>query len=171
MGVKSVDISQIDEAKMKALVRVGVKTTEDLDCHTDMFSVIDSENNDFGEETDDQSMNSEKVADQSGLRKRTVKSGGDSENESESVKSLHIEDLNLGDTDDNDIKKTENQMKKSFDPLKFFGVLLPGALKQSQMEFKKSTELAVTIGNLQTKLEICRKNYKRLLMLKKKDFS
>ena len=165
MGVKTVDIDHIDETKMQAHVKVCVPNTENIDCDTNIFSLIQCTSVD----TDDaiiNEKNTEKDVNQSGLRKRNVKS-------EETSKEGHIEEVNKINTVGTELKNESDKVetKKLFDPIKWFGVLVPGSLKQSQVEFRKSVELAVNVGNLQTKLERLRKNYRTLLQLKKTKFS
>lgn len=173
MGVKSVDISQIDETKLQALIKVGVgvQDTESPDCDTDLFSAIHSSDNSSGEEKIDQSVESHKLENQAntGLRKRNIKSEDKDDNVIDSVEEIHLEDLSLDDTASGEFEKSDKKDKKVTDPLRCFGVLVPDTLRQSQNEFKKCAELVVTVGNLRTKLEMLRTKYTRLLKLKKKN--
>ena len=170
MGVKTVNIDQVDETKMDAHVKIRIPETEKLDCDTDtgIFSLIQCSN--MGEDgTKTTWKNTEKNVNQSGLRKRNVKSENPSKED-------HIEEVIKTDADKNtkDIEtngENEPEKKRLFDPIKWFGVLVPGSLKQSQVEFRKCIEVAVNVGNLQTKLENLRKNYRTLLKLKKNKFS
>ena len=175
MGVKSVDIGHVDETKMEALVKVDVKTEDDLNNLSDTFTVIHSNRSNedcFVESIVDKVVGAEKEMNMSGLRKRITNTGsGDTTENASSINGQHIEEVNFEDNNKDEVKGTANEDRKIIDPIRWFGVLVPGSLKQSQTEFKKSTELAVTIGNLQTKLEKLRKNYKRLLLLKKNKFS
>ena len=166
MGVKTVDIDHIDETKMQAHVKVGVPNTENIDCDTNIFSLMQCTAVDTKDAIITEK-NTEKDVNQSGLRKRNVKS-------EETSKEGHIEEVNKINTEGTELKtEGENELdaKKLFDPIKWFGVLVPGSLKQSQAEFRKSVDLAVNVGNLQTKLESLRKNYRTLLQLKKTKFS
>ena len=173
MGVKSVNIDQIDEKNMQALIKVGVNPDEKEDYNSSIFSVI--------QKTDLQIDNNEKetvynvdtvqnITNQSGLRKRNVLAD-DTKNtvNPSSVNEEHIEVD--GEESEKDKVKCSDDKKKSFDPIRWFGVLVPGSLKQSQTDFRKCTEIAVAVGNLQTKLESLRKNYKRLLVLKKTKYA
>ena len=168
MGVKTVNIDQVDETKMDAHVKIRIPETEKLDCDTDIFSLIQCSNMDE-DGTKTTCKDTEKDVNQSGLRKRNVKSENPSKED-------HIEEVIKTDADKN-TKANENngenelEKKRLFDPIKWFGVLVPGSLKQSQVEFRKCIEVAVNVGNLQTKLENFRKNYRTLLKLKKNKFS
>ena len=169
MGVKTVHIDQIDEAKMQAHVRVGVANSEKIDCDTNMFSLIHCKDVNM-EGIEILTNNTEKDENQSGLRKRNVKV----EDGKETSKEEHIEEVDKINGDSAENENEDNSViekKKLFDPIKWFGVLVPVSLKQSQIEFKKSVELVVNIGNLQTKLESLRENYWELLHLKKTEFS
>ncbi|XP_071110226.1 coiled-coil domain-containing protein 115-like [Haliotis cracherodii] len=66
--------------------------------------------------------------------------------------------------------KDESSEKKSghVDPLKWFGVLVPQALRRSQSSFQEASGLAVTVANLKLKLGNLREDYKKLLAEKQK---
>ena len=174
MGVKSVNIDQIDETNMQALIKVGVSPEEKRDCNSNIFSVIQEtglqiDNNE--RETVDNVDTIQTIKNQSGLRKRNVLTD-DTKNtvNPSSVNGEHIEEVDDEESEKDKVKCSDDK-KKSFDPIRWFGVLVPGSLKQSQTDFKKCTEIAVAVGNLQTKLESLRKNYKRLLVLKKTKYA
>ena len=174
MGVKSVNIDQIDETNMQALIKVGVNPGEKEDYNSNIFSVIQEtglqmDNNET--EAVDNVDTVQIITNQSGLRKRNMLTD-DKKNtiNPSSVNGEHIEEID-GEKSEKDKVKYSDDKKRSFDPIRWFGVLVPGSLKQSQTDFKKCTEIAVTVGNLQTKLESLRKNYKRLLLLKKTKYA
>ena len=174
MGVKSVNIDQIDETNMQALIKVGVNPGEKEDYNSNIFSVIQEtglqmDNNE--KETVDNVDTIQNISNQSVLRKRNVLTD-DTKNtvNPSSVNGEHIEEVDGEDYEKEKVKYNDHK-KKSFDPIRWFGVLVPGSLKQSQTDFRKCTEIAVTVGNLQTKLESLRKNYKRLLLLKKSKYA
>ena len=48
--------------------------------------------------------------------------------------------------------ETVTPVKKSRDPLRWFGILSPPALKQSQTSFKSSVELCIDIANIQSEI-------------------
>ncbi|XP_046362017.2 coiled-coil domain-containing protein 115-like [Haliotis rufescens] len=66
--------------------------------------------------------------------------------------------------------KDESSEKKPghVDPLKWFGVLVPQALRRSQSSFQEASGLAVTVANLKLKLGNLREDYKTLLAEKQK---
>ncbi|XP_013385259.1 coiled-coil domain-containing protein 115 [Lingula anatina] len=64
-------------------------------------------------------------------------------------------------------KKENNSAVRCYDPLKWFGVLVPQSLRQSQTDFKKAIETACKIAELRTNLEKTRMKYGSLLQQKK----
>lgn len=143
MGLKSVGIEQCDENRMKALVKISVSDDNTFTQYNGA-SDLDIEDKfgdlDLGE------------GNKSGtnVRKRA---------QTNSTESSHVEDVEL-----DDIKKIDK--KVSLDPLKWFGVLVPPALRQSQTEFKKSAESVVTIANLKVKMSSLQNEYTDLLKKK-----
>ena len=59
-----------------------------------------------------------------------------------------------------DVKQPENKRLVK-DPIKWFGVLVPSMLRQTQKIFVKSVELSIDCANIQSQIEcnIARKNY------------
>ena len=62
--------------------------------------------------------------------------------------------------------KSKTTVQKNNDPLKWFGVLVPQPLRQSQQNFGRSLDIACQIVQLQSKLRKIQDNYK--MELKKK---
>lgn len=144
MGLKSVGIEQCDENKMRALVKISMTDDNVMSQYNGSCDLdIESSFNDLDLGDGDTSVS---------VRKRP--------NVKQTDKS-HVEDVEL-----DQMKKSQG--KKSYDPLKWFGVLVPPALRQSQQEFRKSTETVVTVANLRVKLDSLRKEYEDLMKQKKK---
>ena len=58
--------------------------------------------------------------------------------------------------------KDGDSVIKPTEPLKWFGVLAPSTLKQSQKCFEKAAELTVGIASLQSELALCLRAEKSL---------
>lgn len=144
MGLKSVGIEQCDENKMRAQVKISVSDDNIMSQYNGACDI------DFESKFGDLDLGD---GDKSGsnVRKRPK---GNQEGDS------HVQDVEL-----NDIKKGD--IKKLYDPLKWFGVLVPPALRQSQVDFKTSTETVVTVANLRIKLDTLQKEYVDLKQKKK----
>merc|ERR1719188_741712 len=54
--------------------------------------------------------------------------------------------------EDDDTDKKDKKSKTAKDPLKWFGVLSPPSLRQSQTSFKSAVELSIDIANLQSEM-------------------
>jgi hypothetical protein len=93
-----------------------------------------------------------------GLRKRNVPSD-----------EVTIKDADDATTRDVD-KRSNNENRRStvHDPLRWFGVLVPRPLKQSQQAFQNGVELACRIASLQSTLLSLRENYVKLLQDKRR---
>ena len=145
MGLQSVGMAQCDENKMTALVKLSVSDDNVVSQYNGACD-LDLESNfndlDLGEE------DSSNV----GVRKRASVKPKDNS---------HVEDVEM-----DHIKK--KNAKRTYDPLKWFGVLVPPALRQSQVDFKKTTETVVAVANLRTKIDTIQKEY-RILLKKKKE--
>lgn len=165
MGIRSVSLDQCDLNNMVSEVKVTFdkqlelhKNDPDLQSEDDLEREIDLE---------EKYENKLNVTDL-GIRKRKV--GGTHSKEVEEIESddlvSHIEDINLS-KDKNSLDQTELTEKrkptKPADPIKWFGVLVPPALRQSQAEFKKSVQMSVTVANLKIKLCDLQTKYKTLL--------
>ena len=146
MGVRSVGIQQCDENKMNALVKVSYEDNQ--------FILMDTNN--LERQLQDLDLNDDQ--NKSVLRKRTTVNQEDSESKYVGMTNkAYVEEIGL-----KDMKKSS-----SSDPLKWFGVLVPQALRQSQTEFKNSVNTVVTVANLKTKLISLQKEYEDLLRQKK----
>ena len=65
-------------------------------------------------------------------------------------------------------KNVETDNSKNHDPLKWFGILVPGTLRQSQGCFDKSIEMALEVANIQQEIQgvLNREKYLRRIQQK-----
>ncbi|XP_063410238.1 coiled-coil domain-containing protein 115-like [Mytilus trossulus] len=145
MGAKSVGVSQYDENNMKAskVVLVTEKDDDDDDdddCVDKMFELVNA-NSCLDESLKDP------VSE--GLRQR--KSGG--KDNVETIGSENVEQLT---------QKNSNNTKNYKDPIKWFGVLVPQSLRQSQAYFKQATDSVIKVSNLKSKVIHLKEQYKTL---------
>lgn len=140
MGAKSVGVSQYDENNMKASKVVLITDNDDDNCVNKMFELVNS-NSCLDESLKDP------VSE--GLRQR--KSGG--KEKVETIGSENEEQLT---------QKNSNNTKKNSDPIKWFGVLVPQSLRQSQAYFKQATDSVIKVSNLKSKVMHLKEHYKSL---------
>jgi hypothetical protein len=143
MGTKSVGISQYDERNMKASKMVSM-TTDDVNGRK-TFEFVNPSDCTF-----DSSDESNELKGSSGLRQR--KNVG-----SERVETLGPEGDQLISNDSN-----SKNCKIDNDPIKWFGVLVPQSLRQSQGYFKQATETVLNVSNLKMKVLDLKDKYKSL---------
>ncbi|CAH1774098.1 unnamed protein product [Owenia fusiformis] len=144
MGNKSVSTVQYNEKEMVASALVDVYTESMFD--TDAFKFELTGPND----TTTAEIDKEKTA----VRKRNIKSTVDDVTRG-------IEELNVK-KDESDLKSKESKSNddNTVDPIKWFGVLVPQALKQSQACFKKVLTSSCEISSLQNELMALKHAYK-----------
>ena len=136
MGVKSVGISQYDENNMKATKVVIVNTENDCNNDDKTFQLVNSNNSLLDTSSDTVS---------EGLRQRKV---------TDKVETItHGSEMTT---------KKKNAQANVTDPIKWFGVLVPQALRQSQGYFKQALDCAVTVSNLKSKVIFLKEQYKTL---------
>lgn len=140
MGAKSVGVSQYDENNMKASKMVLITDNDDDNCVNKMFELVNA-NSCLDESLKDP------VSE--GLRQR--KSGG--KEKVETIGSENEEQLT---------QKNSNNTKKNNDPIKWFGVLVPQSLRQSQAYFKQATDSVIKVSNLKSKVMHLKEQYKSL---------
>jgi len=58
-----------------------------------------------------------------------------------------------GDKEDDNVPESETTKLKTKDPIKWFGVLSPPSLRQSQTSFKSAIELAIDCANIQSEIQ------------------
>ncbi|KAK3100563.1 hypothetical protein FSP39_021860 [Pinctada imbricata] len=138
MGAKSVGELQYNDKEMRPLMKVDFEDKKFTLMSVDPNSDYDGASSQFSEKE--------------GLRQRKVENVGFSEDEKGGIK---LKDMN------EKVKK-----KSNYDPLKWFGVLVPQALRQSQSAFKKSLELAVNVANLKMRLGALKNSYEELMCKK-----
>ncbi|KAL4220838.1 hypothetical protein ACF0H5_019106 [Mactra antiquata] len=145
MGIRNVGIEQCDENKMKASVKVSISDDQlfDMDNNLDLESGMK-----------DIDLNSEDNQSKVRRRKGEMVTNDKSSETKDSVEDIPIEKLEK--------KKSSSY----FDPLKWFGVLVPPALRQSQSDFKSSVNNILSIATLKTKLVSLQKEYQSLLAKK-----
>lgn len=153
MGIRSVGISQCAENKMAASLKVNVSDNGQL-------TVNDSQDSDLETKFDDIDLRSSEDSSESTVRRRTVGKMSDVETE-------HIEDVlpgkgsGIGNNDN-----LHDDGDKIVDPLKWFGILVPQSLRQSQCDFKTSALTALSIASLQVRLVGLQEEYRDLLKAK-----
>lgn len=78
---------------------------------------------------------------------------------------LHIQDLVINDeaVEDDNGKCQDKKISKTKNPINWFGILVPQALKQSQTRFKSATELVCSIASLKCEYVDLQEKYVRLL--------
>lgn len=147
MGTKSVGISQY-ERNMKASKMVSM-TTDDVNGRK-TFEFVNPSDCTF-----DSSDESNELKESSGLRQRKNAA-------SERVETLGPEGDQLISNDSNSKNcKIDNDPIKN-DPIKWFGVLVPQSLRQSQGYFKQATETVLNVSNLKMKVLDLKDKYKSL---------
>lgn len=144
MGAKSVGVLQYDKRNIKASKMVSMTTDDVSDRKT--FEFVNP-----SDCTLDSSDESDELKGSSGLRQR--KHAG-----SERVETLGPEGDQLISNDTNSSKNC----KIDNDPIKWFGVLVPQSLRQSQGYFKQATEIVLNVSNLKMKVLDLKDKYKSL---------
>ena len=160
MGAKSVSPLQYDENNMEATARVNIaeESSEEEKVSSDVMKVFELVREDGdGKSTNIKMSTDSKSSDNGdGLRKRNVEKKIPEED-----KTLSIEEISGNFQKISVVESTEKQ--KVVDPVKWFGVLVPQALRTSQKNFKSATETACNVASLQVRLENARKEYIKLM--------
>ncbi|XP_053390469.1 coiled-coil domain-containing protein 115-like [Mercenaria mercenaria] len=154
MGIKSVGISQCNENTMTASLKVQVTEEKQLIAAEGVESELETELADLDLKSSEESSGST-------VRRRNVKRSS-VEEEIE-----HIENVTL-ESDKEKICKNvkKNGVAKTVDPLKWFGILVPQSLRQSQSDFKIAAQTALNIATLKVKLSSLQEEYSILLKTK-----
>jgi hypothetical protein len=150
MGIKAVGIEQCDETKMSALLTV--KVTDD-----NIFTVENGDVHDLETDLSDLDLKKSDESSRSTVRRRNVKKTD--------VEQEHIEEVPARNDEICDENKISIDRRK-VDPLRWFGVLVPLSLRQSQSDFKAAASMALDIATLKTKLQSLGQKYKSLLKTK-----
>ncbi|WAR14200.1 hypothetical protein MAR_004305 [Mya arenaria] len=161
LNMSRASMDQCDENNMSAVVKVKVTPENQLKSYNPDLD-IESQFSDLDLEG--------KIPDtESNLRKRNVRKP---ERDYYEKKDSHIEEfINKAGENGVELKDlSDKTRKKVFDPIKWFGVLVPTTLRQSQSDFKATVDAVVTVANLKIKLQELQKEYKEL-MLKKEELS
>ena len=142
MGAKSVGVLQYNDREMRASMKIG---TDDDKFH--LWPVNPSaEIENFSEPS-----KGNEDSDVSGLRKRNIENIGSYE-----MKTVETR------------KEEKKKAAMSYDPLKWFGVLVPQSLRQSRGQFKKALELTVSVANRKRELMDMKSSYEDLKVQKEK---
>lgn len=151
MGANSVGALQYDTENMEASAVVSISDDEEIEAIYPVFSLKrDGEQKESPQEEDSGV----------GLRKRNVKKDDDKDIDevAESVKEMSVED-----------KKSSSPAKRRSpkkDSLKWFGVLVPQALKDSQTKFQEAVEISCDLATLKVKLNSLQSHYSQLMQEK-----
>ena len=125
--------------EMSALLKVNDITQSETD---DFLQDVKFEI--FGEEDE-----IDFATDSDGLRQRKKDSKDDGNDISSAVEDLDISEKN-----------------KPKDPIKWFGVLVPQPLRDSQSRFKRAAEISVGLASKKAEMETLRKKYHQLQVVK-----
>lgn len=136
MGINSVSRINYPEEHMKSMKKVQVSEDDDSAVFT-VAKVPSTETLSAVESTE--------------IRKRNIKQSTESGDINEEMKKLKI--------DKND-KVTEKSSIQ--DPIKWFGVLVSPALRQSQTSFQKAVELSCEVSSLQAKYVKLQEQYRKM---------
>lgn len=174
MGIKAIGASQFNEKDMMSLYSVDV--VDDNSSTKNKFllnpQVFVEDKIDGSSQREQTSIDNSNL---SGLRKRNVcQQSEQTEKDTDENKIVEIETLGQrANTEEVNVhgqeadKKKEKNGKTSLqDPLKWFGVLVPQSLRQSQINFKQSVNTVVQIANIQENLLQLKKQYVELLKQK-----
>ncbi|XP_002742367.1 vacuolar ATPase assembly protein VMA22-like [Saccoglossus kowalevskii] len=143
MGNKAVSSLQYDANKMKALATITVSQDDDIP----RFEVVRKKAATTRRKSSTSEDEHRSNIGTSEVRKRK---GGDE------VSAIKLKDMTLDDDEET-----------IADPLRWFGVLVPGTLRQGQMSFIGAVEVSVELVNLQSELLTIQLKYKELLMKKR----
>jgi hypothetical protein len=180
MGAKSVSMLQCNENDLRmALVHVDVKSQHGCTADTCEFQP---------EFINASTAPTKKTLDNSG-ESNTMSSSLDTNNDDAALSSA-VSRLDIGMglrkrnvpsdeatvKDSGDVTRGEDKCNSNenrsrsaaHDPLRWFGVLVPRPLKQSQLAFQNGIELACRIASLQSSLLDLRENYMKLLQEKRR---
>lgn len=171
MGIKAIGASQFNEKEMASLYSVDV--VDDNGSTNNKFllnqQVLVDNKIDKNRQMEQTSIDKNNM---SGLRKRNVcQQSEQTEKDSDDNKTVEVE--TLGQRLNTEEVKVDNQAADNNnekagtiskqDPLKWFGVLVPQSLRQSQSNFKQSVNTAVQIVNIQEKLLRLKEQYVELM--------
>jgi len=156
MGAKAVSSLQYNEDNMKAGVHVRVSDVcGDANNVTPVTFTISHETEQVEEHVVDN------VSETSTVRRRRSEKN---EEKGESYKIAQISDeltdLNIGDGQ-NDMKQHPKVIYRS-DPLKWFGMLVPKTLRDSQEHFQKAVDITVELAQEKCKLVVLQEQCKEL---------
>ena len=151
MGAKSVGALQYDTDKMEASYKVKISDDDEIEAIYPVFSLQSGE----------PEKESDGISTGDGLRKRNIKIDGKEIDElAESIQEIGL----------NEDAKSEDKLEKETSPkkdaLRWFGVLVPRALKDSQNKFKQAVVLSCDLATLKVKLNSLQSHYSQLMQEK-----
>jgi vacuolar-type H+-ATPase subunit D/Vma8 len=170
MGARSVGALQYSDNDMTAKYLVRETETKNIDCHH--LEIVNVQNlpKDKSEPVVE-NIGVQHTSHASGeLRRRTVGKKEDAGNGDDVSELPDIQNLNMnsGDTaDSGDTAGMNDKGSKWKDPIKWFGVLVPQPLRQSQKDFQWAIEMCCDIVNLQEQLLTLKDEFHKLAAQKK----
>ena len=156
MGAKSVGALQYDNDDMQASSVIKISDDDEIEAIYPVFALLENEEN---IQKDDERSESE------GLRKRNTDKGNEKDVDglAESIEEIGLkEEKRFGDKS----KAKPEMSPKKKDPLKWFGVLVPQALRNSQKKFQQAVVLSCDLATLKVKLNSLQSHYNQLMQEK-----
>ncbi|XP_072027051.1 coiled-coil domain-containing protein 115-like [Amphiura filiformis] len=171
MGNKAVSALQYDSNVMKALVDVNISEEED---DTSTFELIrhkprPRQASQSGTDSSEHKQQDDDIQAGSQVRRRKVKTeeskdSGNIQSTEDSIILEEKEEIKMKDLKGDGEKDEEVSL---VDPLHWFGILVPSALRQGQTNFVQAVEHSVRIASLQNQLMSVQEKYKSLYKTKK----
>ena len=156
MGAKSVGALQYDSDNMQASSVIKISDDDEIEAIYPVFALLENEEN---------PQKDNKMPESEGLRKRKTDKGSEKNVDelAESIQEIGLQE----EKGSGDKPKLETQMlPKKKDPLKWFGVLVPQALRDSQKKFKHAVILSCNLATLKVKLNSLQSHYNQLMQEK-----
>ena len=151
MGAKSVGALQYDSDNMQASSVIKISDDDEIEAIYPVFALLENEEN---------PQNDNEKPESDGLRKRKTDKGNEKDVDelAESIQEIGLQEE----------KGSEDKpiLPKKKDPLKWFGVLVPQALRDSQKKFKQAVILSCNLATLKVKLNSLQSHYNQLMQEK-----
>ena len=163
MGVKAVGALQFNEQEMDALAKIDILPSS-LEIGDNAVQSYEFRLNraDSKESPKEEIRKDEQNGDGDGLRQRKI--AKDIEDEDVNKTANGVQELSInGDVNGESEAKEQPKVK---DPIKWFGLLVPQALRDSQKNFKLAIEVATEIASLKNQLEELRIKFRSMLKAK-----
>lgn len=160
MGNKAVSELQIPvDKKMTSVIQVDVEETELFSAQVPGIAAILK--NEYKKFAMKNSCENELDLEKYGMRRR--------KNEAENMDAAETLASECGTSNNDNSKSTPKsvEIEKPEDTIKWFGILVPQSLRQSQTVFKSALEMTVELTNKKSKLEALRAQYAQLIKFKK----